>query len=343
MKRKFALGIGIVALVGIALWMRALASWRPQIVARLDLTPIEMRLSKDGRFLAVTGFIKPIAKTRAYRVKSAVLDLQNFTVRSDARALDEFDTQYAAQNFPRVTLNAQNRLEFCPAPGQKVLLADKNAAGGFNFALSRNVASHLAWSKARREVYRESKGVIFIWDWNTGNLKKRLRYLKPGSLHTIAFSPDGLSLLAFDQSQQGVNSLRLYDVPTGQETRVIHRGGRRVTGTRAEAFGWSPDGKAIWFVRQDQMVQFLDFNVVRAADFKPMWSAPCAGISKWLPDGHIGIVQHDGFSFRDALGRETGHTFGPLGNAMDWEAAPDGNFIYSAEKPGLLIRRWRAK
>ena len=52
--RRLAWGIGLAAMLGLAFWMRALASWRPQKVTKVAPNDARaLRISPDGRFLLV--------------------------------------------------------------------------------------------------------------------------------------------------------------------------------------------------------------------------------------------------------------------------------------------------
>jgi len=198
---------------------------------------------------------------------------------------------------------------------------------------------HASWSKARREVYGELSGEIWIWDWDNGKLKRRVRYAKFSSKDAI-FSPDGKWLLAVEQMPKGNDFLRRYDVQRENMGVFVDQA------PAFDALGFSPDGRFLWFVRQNSMGKPVSFHIAPNTGFKINWSLvrshKCFGASKWLPDGLIGIVQEKGFSWRDASGREIGHLPGPFGTISDWTLSPDGNWIVSVERSGI-IRRWRAR
>ncbi len=340
--RKLAAGIGIVALVGAALWMRELASWRPVTLVKFELNLVYMVMSRDGQTLLVGGM-----STRPKPFEEVLMEVGAAGGAINLHATPAQRSHFWKQGAPRpwIALNqSRTQFIFSPAPGKKVLLAGKIHPHYFDLDASNSGASHFAWSKARGEIYRESYGEISTWDCKSGRLKKRYFAFKPkpnSPRIVVSFSPDGQSLLT------STGSLLRYDVPTGKLIRLIHRSSQGAGGSRIVDFGWSPDGKSFWFVRRSVAEDYLDFNVLRATDSALLWSAPCAGPSKWLPDGRIGLMEQGGFSWRDASGREIGHLPGPLAGSRladepQWEATPDGNWIYSCEEGGI-IRRWRAK
>lgn len=338
MKFKVPLAIGIVAALGAALWMRQIASWRPHVVARLSVKQGYMVLSRDGRRMLVRGFGKSIMSGS----RAVVLDLASESIDFNPQPIRRFWKANAIER--HLSLNkSHTQLVFTPERGQPVLLAGQIAPQSFDFDASGAGASQFKWFKARSEIYREGYNDLRIWDTRTGKLKTQIHDWRG------VLSPDGLSSLRFTLSPGGVNALIRYHVPSGKFAALIARRKTAFGDYGSGECGWSPDGKFIWFVRQDLRGDYLDFNVVRVADSKPMWSAPCAGPSKWLPDGRIGIMQQGGFSWRDASGREIGRASGPLPGtkailfgAAEWEASPDGRWIYDMDNSGT-IRRWRAK
>lgn len=103
-----------------------------------------------------------------------------------------------------------------------------------------------------------SEGQIFLWDIQTRKLIQKLfpkekfvtdksfRRETPRRVEAIAFSPDGRRLLEAAQEPNGMLILRLWDVASGTEERVLARG---VENLRAIAY--APDGNAIAYNTRD--------------------------------------------------------------------------------------------
>ena len=277
-------------------------------------------------------------------------------LKSQLKPISAFDRQNGLISFPRVWINeAGIRLNFSAARNRKVFLSGtkfEQEGGSFYFRYNMGIFP-VAWSKARREVYSELDGEIWIWNWNDGHLKKRIRYMKRGPVNTpVIFSSDGKWLLTAPQKPRGAAyELNRYDVQTGKKVSFIaHLGDVNAFGFSPDShFGFSPDGQKIWYLSNGTL------HVVGTLDPQKSWSCPCSGRAKWLPNGHIGIVQTNGFQWRLASGRLIRRLPGPFTNPVptnnpqnyaqdvrDWALSPDGKWIYSAEQSGT-IRKWRAR
>jgi hypothetical protein len=100
----------------------------------------------------------------------------------------------------------------------------------------------------RRLATTVSDNIIRVWDCATG---REVRSLgagedgpRPGYASRMVFSPDGRSLLLFD------NELRIYEVASGQERVQLSQGAGGVL-----ALAWSPDGRLVARGNQDGSVQ----------------------------------------------------------------------------------------
>lgn len=180
-------------------------------------------------------------------------------------------------------------------------------------------------------------------------MKKRLNYMQSLEAEADAiFSPDGEWLLASEKEQGShYGQLRRFEVQTGKATSSLNQF------TSSRSFGFSPDGRFLWFVEEDGYGIKFKFHVATNPNSilgaTDKWSQSCSGPPKWLPDGRIGLVKPDGFEWRDASGRLLGRLPGPFQSlrvtpsyVQSWALSPDGNYIYSAEQSGT-IRRWRAR
>ena len=274
-RRTRALAIGGVALVGAALWMRELASWRPQLVAKARFWPTFIRFESDGkRFLVADGFgHKQIFST------NGALDANATTVSG----VDPFNPITTS---PCILFNSfPPRLYSSLWRGESIELQVPNGVALRDLASTRDFAS--GYSKTRREIYKEAQRVIFVWNARNGKLEKRVRLGNtPSMIARSIFSPDGKWLIAFEKLPDGNGFLRRYDGQTGKMVQLINQT------TDVKSLGFSPDGRLFWFVQE---VSMGDLNVFRTNTWKWMWSDNCTGVVKWLPDGRVGIVQKDGF------------------------------------------------
>lgn len=309
--------------------------------------PTQMRFSKDGRWLLVNG-----------NGVASAFDLSNPGLNSSAGDLRNFDKNYGLETFPRTWFDNKRRFLFAPSPGRVVALsmAIRNEADLMEFEEGH---VRTAWSKQKNEVYGELSGEIWVWDWTSGKLKRRMLYSK--SRHDNAvFSPDGKWLLVAEQVETNCWELRRYHVSNGQ----LADKGQLTNGTSLILvmsnsmtlfrFGFSPDGRYIWF-NQPSGEMPDSFNWVPNTETQLEQSAikgsNCSGPSKWVPDGRIGIAKSNSFEWHDAAGQLLGRLPGPFqarifgrnaSRLEDWVLSPDGNWIYSAERGGA-IRRWRAR
>ncbi len=324
-------------MVGMGLWMRELASWRPVVVGKVAFPPAQLIFSRDGRFLLAQS-------APDFGVRGTIFDFQDGSLNSDPYAVHAFDKNHGLETFPRIWFdNDKKRFLFSPAPGKIVALAmgirNESELMSFEEGLVKT-----GWSQKQREVYGEAGGNLYIWDWNTGKLKRRVRYSQK-SISQAVFSPDGSLLLALELKAKASSILRLYNAATGRliatpiETQL----------NLVRDFGFSPDGQFIWNTRVAGGSP--NFEATRLIGREIVFSTDSTGPVKWLPDGRIGIVKENGFEWRDSKGNLLTRLPGPfqsqtlkglLTYVKDWVLSPDGKWIYSCEQSGT-IRRWRAR
>lgn len=341
-KRKYAAIVGILAMIGAALWMRELASWRPVTLGKLSYPIEKLKIARDGRFLLLED----------HSGDSVILNLETHSLDSTANSIRNFDKKHDLETFPRVRLDTRfgkPKLVFLPTSHRIVVLeVHQDYALRSLTDTTEYPALHFAWSKSAGEVYCVFGSDFSVWDWKTGRLKKPPQSFDSkdsnlGASSPSVFSPDARWLLV------DAGPLERWSVRTGQRKAWVTLVGSDQWLPR---YGFSPDSQFVWLVRSDNVRGvIIDFEVVRVSDSKLMWQTPCSGPAKWLTDGRIGIVNESRFDWRDAKGNLLGSLpgpfqkttlKGPLGHVTDWVLSPDGNWIYSAEQSGI-VRRWRAR
>jgi hypothetical protein len=115
----------------------------------------------------------------------------------------------------------------------------------------------LAFSPDRRTLaaYQGNGTVLVLWEVASGKERARLMEVEEWGANSLAFSPDGRTLAAGDSK----NTVRLYDVATGQE---LHR----LQGHRGHVISlfFSADGKCLVSSSQDTSVLVWDLTRVLA-------------------------------------------------------------------------------
>jgi len=320
-KRKVVALMGGAFIVGVALWMRELASWRPVLVGKAGFGLFSIEMARDGKTLHVDG-----------DEQKATLDLETGQSNTQAKDIQNSGKDCGPQDSPCVSIKrAKNQLVFRPTPSRTVVLPIE-----IDLFYANREDFYFAWSKDRQEVYCEMGAQIWVWDWNNGKLKRKTRCFYSGMAPVYAcFSPDARSVLIASEN----TALDRYETKTGRKIISIVPD---AIYPNFPLIGFSPDGRLIWFVRQNDLGVMRGLEVRRASDNKVLWTAPCGGIVKWLPDGRIGLAQKNGFEWRTPSGRLINRLSGPFENVTDWTTSPDGDWLYVANDDGAVYR-YRAR
>lgn len=326
-RRKWALGIGLAAMVGAAFWMRELASWRPKVFGQLRIFPAEFRVSRDGRFLWARDFL---FAEETFIVHSFASNGQSQHLSAERQA---FHAQRGRDTFPRLWRDDyKQKTYFARRAGEKaVVLRD----------VFLDYGSSTGWSLERREIFIEERGRILIWNMNDGQLKRRVRYSKWISQDAI-FSPGGKWLLAVqptgaESSRAGLARVRRYEVQSGKRMPspdfvIVRR--------RTNSLQFSPDGKYLLVGGQHNEPRALVFDT---SQWKQLWSDDAVVNAGWSPDNRVGLAKTDKFEWRDpASGKVLQSLPGPAKGTKIWTTSPKGDWIYAVNDQYQILR-WRAR
>jgi RNA polymerase sigma factor (sigma-70 family) len=186
-----------------------------------------------------------------------------------------------------------------------------------------------------------------IWIWSLDE-QKQLRRIDTGAtnLQALAFSPEGASLAAGDQTGQ----IQLWDVATGDELLTLHLGGSAIRG-----IAFSPDGMTLAVTNDTSGVQLWDLGGGRPlgpvdGGSEPQALAPSfSGDGKLLafanPEGVVTIWDRAGS--RVQVKRQPGPrgslalAFAPDSQSLAVGSDLDGTITVIDARTGQL--RWRAE
>lgn len=337
--RKVWAAVGVLGVVSLLLEMRSAASWRPSVVYRLATLPKpvrflpgEIRFSRDGRWLLLqNGMVN----------EGVILDVEKGSIDANRARFLAFNRDHGLRDFPRFWFDERTwQLQFSRVAGRSVELKGVRTPTLFFRTPESSGGYGPAWSQPWGEVYCALDGVLWIWDWASGRLKKQVRYSKWMGGRT-GFSPDGKWFVAEEYGKRN-RVLCRYEVQDVRNRRVVSRS------AAVGAFGFSPDSRLLWFT--DAMTRHgTNFFVQQAGNGAPAWSGEASGPVKWWPD-RVGIVGAGSFEWRrPASGQLLRRLPGPFDNygpgashIQDWAPSPDGKWIYSCDQTAV-IRRWRAR
>jgi WD40 repeat protein len=182
-------------------------------------------------------------------------------------------------------------------------------------------------------------GQMYIWDAATGKEKLRWKTTRPPMFHTLAFSPDGNTLVSSGRDSSGV---QWWDVATGKEIARPQVG----HGGWLKALGFSRDGKNLFSL--SGVGEFLSWSTDGKNHVRSQLPI-CAGAA-FAPDGKTTLsVDWDGkigggFSVRlrdSATGKEI-RSLGKVPLANQVAFSPDGKSLALAEAGGgtLTVSVW---
>lgn len=345
MKRKLWFGIGVLAMFGMALWMREWASWRPVLVATSKLKGARgLDISGDGRFLVV-------ANTELY-------DLKNHRWMPDVPPTETFygfapsQTYFSVQDYLpvlRESSDSDHPLKIVRrnrATGQAVWSARTSRKDWQNYllgvALSANQKQVLVGAERYSQAFDAQNGRLL---WNHPALHVKKWGFDKDSFQFYGDFPHGRFIRGHNQKESVI-----VETATG---RVVWR---RPTQNQPPVDDVSLDetlGLVIEKGNRNPLIDRFDPLTARFFDVKRdklLWTLPIAGAEGQLlplfsPDSRTvilmtqtGIERFEArtgkrLSWRGEPGRE---------KAVAMALSRDGNSIYTSDKAGR-IWKWRLK
>jgi WD40 repeat protein len=182
-------------------------------------------------------------------------------------------------------------------------------------------------------------GVIELLDVSPDRLGRRLEG-HPASVHLLAVSPDGRTLVSADEGQgsspegqQTRTSVRLWDLQTGKVRRQWLGHDDKVISLR-----YSPDSRTV--AVEDARGHLLLYDVASGNQRQRFPGQPESGrLHVFSPDGKVLLLRDRGGPFREwdvARGEERRHWGGEIGIAA-MVYSPDGKVLASRGNDGLFV------
>lgn len=325
MKRQtLAALIGAMTIVGVALWMRDLASWRPvRVVPLVYSLDGELSVSRDGQFVWVG---QAGGEGQAFWLYSG--DQNALILPPEGQ---DFAAYKGLESWPRL-VRRYDGVHFQLRRGAKEVHLPR--------------ASATAFSLSRGEIYAGSR----IWNMSDGTLKKRVRYDFGGHAHHDVFSPDGCWLLSGQwgkvdprsprfswQQPRFPSRLRRYDVQTG---RAMPSPNILFAKEGIGRIKFSPDGKFFLLGPGMNSPRAVVFDAVT---WKKLWRLDGIENADWLPDNRVGVTQTNGLEWRDAATGVLVQTrSGLIGKTLGWTTSFEGKWVYAINEK-REIYRYRAR
>ena len=325
--RIFAVG-GALLTLGLFLWARELASWRPKLVGATrttaDLSNIAItrssaeliKISPDGRL----GF----AGNGYHFEPTKIWDLENHGFFEDKRT--ERGAIIFSSDSQRAFLTSED-LGFSEGSLFSMGAGKKFRSIKFDHKFLGTLPA-LSFSDDEREILFFGDSRFWRGDWNTGKMRAQFEVATGQEISQYLISADTKQLMARDS--QG---LHFYDSKSGEKLGFI--GGKDFI----EA-GWSPDGKIVW-AWQPSAANFLSWNGRQSQLLRTsVVNSPLE--IHFTPDSKfLAVATPKGLEMREvSTGKLVKTLLGPREEPFD--ISKNGDFAISVDKRGK-IWRWRLK
>lgn len=333
--RRWALGLSLAAMIGVAFWMRALASWRPQKVTRVAQPSdiYSLHISPDGRFL-LAGF-------------RAFYDLENEKWAPSVPPNQSFygfapnGTYFSAQDFYQThpigefeTPDFPNRARIF----RRELATGKIVWSALDSHLQRNnTTQSIALTGDEKQVLVRGRANLKAFDARSGKMlwRRELPIIESGQ-----FVKSGRFVWVRNGHQHF-----LQDVATG---RILWRQPPLAWGSKS---GISPDESLVWIVYEisagHTVARFYDLE-----SGKLLWTRPPAppmmvnlSPPAFSSDSRsVTFMNWTGVEWFEAKsGKRLGSRRGPgQARALAMAFSRDGNWLYTSDNAGQ-IWKWRLK